>query len=498
MLKETFKSQEGSVFIVTLMLLVVLSILGTAVMNTTVSNNQMTIYDNEFQSVYYVAEAGIRHVGNSITANIADIYMESDTRDDYFNKIDACITDAIASFNSGDFSEVRGSQPDVEILLQDVESTDDSKIYTFISTGDIDGISRQVVQNIEVKYQKSNELLADMAVFADGEINLSGSGKIIGPVGTNLTSPNAINISGGGGVRIQGDCYFPEGADEDALNVESWITKPNMKTTPKRNYQLPDFPEFPSFSKLDPLPIEKYGNTYYLIDNDGNLTAHSNSLPSDNYILEINSNAYIPEIDIRHKSLTIKVDNDVDILVDSITIEGNGHLKLIGDGKITMYINNKMNIAAGSKVNKPGELWGKPTKSEANKATEKLKIYYKGTDEVSVAGAVEIYGSLYAKTAKITLDGGAGFQGHIVTGSTEPLEIKGDFDAYSRIICAPFAPVKCEASGKVEGSIICKSIEVSGAGEIKFVASDEYADFPFEVKNPGEQNLLIIDPIRER
>ncbi|MGB4388648.1 MAG: hypothetical protein WBI89_05525, partial [Caldicoprobacterales bacterium] len=85
-----------------------------------------------------------------------------------------------------------------------------------------------------------------------------------------------------------------------------------------------------------------------------------------------------------------------------------------------------------------------------------------------------------------------------VTGSTEPLEIKGDFDAYSRIIYAPFAPVKCEASGKVEGSIICKSIEVSGDGEIKFVASDEYADIPFEVKNPGEKNLLIINPIRER
>ena len=60
------------------------------------------------------------------------------------------------------------------------------------------------------------------------------------------------------------------------------------------------------------------------------------------------------------------------------------------------------------------------------------------------------------------------------------------------------APVICTASGKVEGSIICKSIEVFGAGEIKFVASDEYADIPFEVKNPGEQNLLIINPIRER
>ena len=171
MLKKIIRDQEGSVFIITLMLLVVLSILGTAVMNTTVSNNKMSIYDNEFQSVYYVAEAGVRHVGSNITDSIEDIYMESESKDDYFSRIDNYITDSIASFNTDDFSEVRGSQPDVEILLQDVESTDDSRIYTLISTGDIDGISRQVVQKIEVKYSKSNEILADMAVFADGEIN---------------------------------------------------------------------------------------------------------------------------------------------------------------------------------------------------------------------------------------------------------------------------------------------------------------------------------------
>lgn len=490
MLKESIRNQEGSVFIVTLMILAVLSILGSAVLSTTFSNNKMAIYDSEFQSVYYVAEAGVRHVGSNITDSIEDIYMESESKDDYFRRIEDYIIDSIASFNTDDFSEVRGSKPDVEILLQDVESTDDSRIYTLISTGDIDGISRQVVQKIEAKYRKSNEILADMAVFADGEINLKGSGKIIGPVGTNLTSANAISIEGGGGVRIQGDCHFPEGADEDALNVADWITKPNIKTTPKRNLILPGFPEFPSFSKLDPLPIEKYGNTYYLIDNDGNLTAHSNSLPSDNYVLEINSNAYIPQFNITENvNLSIKTDTETYLVVDDINV--GGKLDIIGNGSITMYVNNSINIEYGDfNLISPDE-------SHID-ATEQLTIYYKGTDPLHFGSDIDVFGSLYAETAKITLDNGGGFQGHIFTGSTEPLEIKGNFDAYSRIIYAPFAPVICTASGKVEGSIICKSIDVSGDGEIKFVASDEYADIPFEVKNPGEKNLLKIDPIRER
>ena len=487
MLKESIRNQEGSVFIVTLMILAVLSILGSAVLSTTFSNNKMAIYDSEFQSVYYVAEAGARHVGSNITDSIEDIYMESESKDDYFSRIDAYIIDStkIFTFNTDDFSEVRGSKLDAKILLQDEEETEDSKIYTLLSTGDIDGISRQVVQKIEVKYP--NEILADMAVFADGEIHLSDSGKIIGPVGTNLTSANAISIEGGGGVRIQGDCYFPEGADEDALNVADWITKPNMKTTPKRNYQLPEFPEFPSFSKLDPLPIEKYGNTYYLIDNQGNITVEE---WGDGYVLELNRNAYIPKINVNsNKNLIIKVNRDIELVVDDISISGS--IDIIGNGKVKLYVKNTINLRNGT-LNKKSE------GETENDAIEQLTIFYEGTDALTVASNLKVYASVYAKTAKVTLTAGSGYMGHIVTGSTEPLELSGDTDAHSRIILAPYAPVICTASGTVKGSIICKSIDVSGSGKIVFVASDNYADFPFEVKNPGEKNLLIINPIRER
>ena len=487
MLKESIRNQEGSVFIVTLMILAVLSILGSAVLSTTFSNNKMTIYDSEFQSVYYVAEAGARQFVSNITDSIEDIYMESESQKDYFSRIDAYIIDStkIFTFNTDDFSKVRGSKLDAKILLQDEEKTEDSKIYTLLSTGDIDGISRQVVQKIEVKYP--NEILADMAVFADGEIHLSGSGKIIGPVGTNLTSANAISIEGGGGVRIQGDCHFPEGADEDALNVADWITKPNIKTTPKRSYQLPEFPEFPSFSKLDLLPIEKYGNTYYLIDNQGNITVEE---WGDGYELELNRNAYIPKINVNsNKNLIIKVNRDIELVVDDISISGS--IDIIGNGKVKLYVKNTINLRNGT-LNKKSE------GETENDAIEQLTIFYEGTDALTVKSDLKVYASVYAKTEKVTLTEGSGYMGHIVTGSTEPLELSGDTDAHSRIILAPYAPVICTASGTVKGSVICKSMKVSGAGEIVFEASDEYADFPYEVKNPGEQNLLIINPIRER
>src|SRR5690554_5797321 len=123
MLKKLIKNQDGSVFIITLIVLVVLSILGTAVINVALSNNKMSIHDNEYQSVYYVAEAGVRYVGNSIATNIEDIYLNSDSKNEYFNNIDAFIYDALYGYNSGansdDFIDVRGSQPDITISLED-------------------------------------------------------------------------------------------------------------------------------------------------------------------------------------------------------------------------------------------------------------------------------------------------------------------------------------------------------------------------------------------
>ncbi|MFA6697875.1 MAG: hypothetical protein WCS08_05790, partial [Eubacteriales bacterium] len=198
----------------------------------------------------------------------------------------------------------------------------------------------------------------------------------------------------------------------------------------------------------------------------------------------------IPKINVNnYKKLTIKADTNIKLVVDDISIDG--FIDFIGNGKVTLYVKNTINLGNGT-LNKKSE------GETENQAIEQLTIFYEGTDALTVGSNLKVYASVYAKTAKVTLTAGSGYMGHIFTGSTEPLELSGDTDAHSRIICAPYAPVICTASGRVEGSIICKSIEVSGDGAIVFVASDEYADIPFEVKNPGEQNLLIINPIRER
>lgn len=255
---------------------------------------------------------------------------------------------------------------------------------------------------------------------------------------------------------------------------------------------MPYFPEFPTYIKLEPLKV----SYEHLIDNSGNLCSFSNSCP-ENYILTITRDAYIPDVYIRDKTLTIRADDDIELVIDNIKIEGGGHLKLIGDGKVTMYIKNKMEFLHGSKVNKPGELWGTPTDKQRNQAVEKFTVYYEGTYPVSIGGDVEVYGSLYAKTADITLTQRGGFQGHIMTGSTGTLRINGGADALVRVIYAPYADILVEQGGSIKGAIIGKSLKASGGTTITYV--EHYPEIPFlPGETEAEHIVTKISPIREK
>ena len=210
---------------------------------------------------------------------------------------------------------------------------------------------------------------------------------------------------------------------------------------------------------------------------------------NDSYELEITQNAYIPKLNVNYNTkLTIKADTNCPLVVDDITI--NGSIDFIGSGKVKLYVKNTINIIQGILNDSQGET--------ENQAIEQLTIFYKGTEKLTAPTNSKVYASVYAKTAQVQLTDGSGYMGHIFTGSTEQLEISSGADAQSRIICAPYAPVICRDGGSEKGSIICKSIEVSGGAKIEFVASHKMADIPFEVKNPGEKNLLKIYPIRER
>ncbi|NLJ79208.1 MAG: hypothetical protein GX329_07585, partial [Tissierellia bacterium] len=61
-MKKILKGQRGFALITTLLVLMLVSMLGLAVMSVAASNFTMTGIDNISQSAYYIAEAGVNHM----------------------------------------------------------------------------------------------------------------------------------------------------------------------------------------------------------------------------------------------------------------------------------------------------------------------------------------------------------------------------------------------------------------------------------------------------
>ena len=86
------------------------------------------------------------------------------------------------------------------------------------------------------------------------------------------------------------------------------------------------------------LDVKKMG-THVVQDEDGNVKV--TNYQAKNYILDLDTDVYIPEIDITWTSNDSKVQINTDgkdrtILVDNLNIAGN--VEITGGGKLTIYI----------------------------------------------------------------------------------------------------------------------------------------------------------------
>ncbi len=73
--EKIFKSEEGAVLVVSLLMLVVLTIIGIAATNTSIMETQISNSHKKKQAAFYAAEAGVEHakivLSNSLGANPA-------------------------------------------------------------------------------------------------------------------------------------------------------------------------------------------------------------------------------------------------------------------------------------------------------------------------------------------------------------------------------------------------------------------------------------------
>lgn len=457
-----------------LLVFILLTVMGLGLLTLVSSNVKMSAGDRDFQSAYYTAEAGVTYsYYTKVEPMIIPSYTSTKSESEFFSKVEGIILTGAEpqALTELQFEEVLGKIPEATVKIVRL-NTSNPRDYKIISTGIIGNKSRTIEQTFSIKWVPKDSLNIpnNTTVFVNTNIQLTGGATINGNAGTISSAANTISLDGGASIQ-DGVFYVPNGAEDIALDAPSWMKVPepvgiNIEMT---DFELPQFPTFPSYPLHDDVEYKKSDYNKYDVIKDGNLRVDSWMV--EDYTLNLESNTSFKEIKIDQNN-TLNIDtgtSDKIIVVDNLNIS-NGHINISGSGKLTIYVKDTINMGAGSKVNNGGPI-------------ENLNVYLKGSSnpnspkKLKLGGNQMIYGSLFAEDADIEIGGGGGFQGHIFTGGKNFI-INGGARTISSLLYAPNAAFKLTGGGSIVGSIVADSFSGSGGTSATF-EEIPYESLPF-------------------
>lgn len=266
----------------------------------------------------------------------------------------------------------------------------------------------------------------------------------------NSIEPGAIDV--GGSSYIDADLLIgPTGEPSTVVNGAENITGEIATMAQRIDYPMPQFPEYGDENTLP-------GNSVY----DANITLQ----PSDY------DNKHIPEILLERGNNTLTFDTggeDRTLIVGKLYLGGQNQINIIGEGKLTVYVDYEVGMIGGSSFNEGGDI-------------NQLMMYYKGNQDVELydetldfGGNTIFNGSFYAEHANINLQGTAGIQGNVMTGGN--VQMRGNAEAISKVIYAPNGTVSTVGNTVIKGSVI--SNEFTGNGNVQLIYDPDFnAELP--------------------
>ncbi|RKL65920.1 hypothetical protein CR203_17765 [Salipaludibacillus neizhouensis] len=495
---KKLNNENGMALVLVLLLVMIFSVLTLGVIGVTSSNLTLTTGERDHQSSYYIAEAGINVRMQEIEEAIIKAYKETNSKNAFFLQFEDSISlDDFISVNNFEKLETIS-----DTIVSRIEQEDNTHTYSIYSKGTIDNRSREVTKDITINWIEKDqgstvEFLDDVAVFSNQSIYTSI--PIQGSIATNSNAEKTIELDWGS--SVSGNILVGTGVSD----INGSIKKPsnyNLDYSKVGNipremvYDLPPFPTYPeALPKASNLQLDDNGNNHHLVINDGSLLI--TSYVANNYEFVLDQDFYIPEIKINsNRNVTIDIgDSNKVIVVDHLNIP-NGHLNIKGNGSLKMYITAGITMGSGSTINNNGN-------------SDQLQLFLQSSNNPSqpksltLGGAQKIFASFYGEDTNISLSGGGGFQGNILTGGTS-INISGGSDNKTRVFYAPNAHFSMGGGGALKGRIISNSFDASGGSQVTFEEIENESLLPFFPPSQGEEivniDKLIIDtsPIREQ
>ncbi|MGE6514518.1 DUF7305 domain-containing protein [Lysinibacillus sphaericus] len=478
-------NEDGFSFLLVFLAIILVTILGLGLLVISSNSLKTSTHERENQSIFYIAEAGINYEKAKLYEKANDAYQLA--KKDYnslpvnqktTSKFTALYESHILALMEpliqaeptiiDTFETQLGKQPIAEITID--QDPDNHLRFSITSTGyfsDTPSQNREVIQTIDfvLKAETTNNNTGDgngnintitpeFTVQTQGNITLTGSATIKGNVATDT---GIISIDGGSSIT------GTVGASSDNFIYPSWMGNLKDKLTQSSNYPgasiLPPFPD-DKMQQLSTLPVpanqEVVKDPYNKIQiiNNGDFLA--DNWMTNNFILHLTDDTHFKQFKVdQNNTLTINVGNtDKNLYIEDLSIL-QGHVNIIGSGRLNIFVNNKFNLKGS--LNKNGN-------------ANQVNLFYNGSSAITIGGETQTAASLYSKQADLTFTGGIGITGNIYTGS-DNVTFNGGTNANGQYIIAPNATVTLEGGAHIKGAILADNLIANGGTSVTFTES---------------------------
>lgn len=404
------KEKEGSVIVVSLVIVTVTLLLLSIFMGSIIYERKNLERSHRNLQALYLAEAGVEEAiwklyNTPASADSGQIVISGSGRCDYTITVSGQTVTIQAT----------GYSPEVAVAGQAVRSVEvtltggvGSTVFDMALFGGADeGRVITITGNTRVDSYNSE---------GQGKLYPNGLGNN-GDIGTNSTStsPTAIRITGNS--DVYGTVYIGQGGDPDqAIQVVGNAEVHEDKLALDEYRELPEV-ELPSFPLLpDRGALKKSGNNDYYVHESGRYSSIKSSGNGD-LIFDDNANYIYVDGDFQATGNgDIIVDTDMVLYIGGdFKFTGNGQLKLLNGHTLIMYV-------AGRITGTGNGLW-----NDSEDPT-KLVVYALDTSNlVKITGNADFYGAIYARNAEIKVAGNGDVYGSLV-GNT--IKITGNSDVH--------------------------------------------------------------------
>ena len=463
--RKQLESDNGSALVLTLLVLLVLSVLGTSLGVVTIGSHRLSRVNQNDNSAYYIAEAGAQRAYERLQRDVLAAYDDSHSPIEFDNKLSGIIENINKTVYS-DFALQKGIQPNASIKIVD------RKIY---STGVIGNQERTVEKDFSVEWQDKG----------------TGGGLPIVPVGASILAKESLTVKGG--ATIQSDAYLDSvkensfiinnaGKLNGTLYHNERVTKSKLVDASQGLYN-----SVKTVSSVLEIPWNEYENytnkPVEYVQNTIISRVESEKVTRD----ELN-NKHFKDFQLPNNFVIDTQDKDVNFSVDNFYTYG-GKLTIIGKGKVSIYVNTNL-ILSGGVLN-------------SNQETNSLNFYYLGkgnwgSNPVVIENNLSFNGNIFLENKALSklIITGPDVKGMFVSKKAN-IEV-GWGGVKEILVIAPNSEVEILGGSQSKGIIVAKSVILSNGARFSYHLSTE---FPFSSSNSESitkpEDVITSTPILE-